>query len=359
VNAAPFAVGCLLLCGCALQLGGVTRVADGVEFEGRPIDAEAYGTYAEGALFEAQGDDRAALAAYLAALAQDPAAPEILARLGAVRCRLSRQEDDMMARTAEMDFGRALRLDPLSSTAWAEVARCKARYRRDRDAYAAARQAFQADPWSMELALLVAERAEAAGDLPSAGHLLEGWVAEHPDSREAWAALGAFAVRHRNPGASWRAARALQRLRVASTPEETLATALTRNDRAAASSAAESLHVAPSELALTAVQHGALELARAESGLVLGADPDDGNAWVAALVAADLSRDQAAFTALLHAAPVSASPLSPAAIELLSSLLERRLGSEARDAWQAAARDSGHSPTPAREENGATTKNSR
>jgi sugar/nucleoside kinase (ribokinase family) len=58
---------------------------------------------------------------------------------------------------------------------------------------------------------------------------------------------------------------------------------------------------------------------------VLTADPDDGDAWVAALVAADLQRDAAAFERAL----------------LFAQVLERRLGDAAAAAWLKA-----HGPLP-------------
>ena len=83
-----------LLAGCGLGAGTVTRVSNGVAVEGRYVPPEAYAAYAKGAFLEARGDDAAALAQYRLALDHDPDAPEILARLGAVQCRLSARAGD-------------------------------------------------------------------------------------------------------------------------------------------------------------------------------------------------------------------------------------------------------------------------
>ena len=69
---------------------------------------------------------------------------------------------------------------------------------------------------------------------------------------------------------------------------------------------------------------------------MLGADPDDGDAWVARVVAADLRRDRADFESALRDVPASASALSPVASRLYAELLERVVGAEARAAWLAA-----------------------
>jgi hypothetical protein len=74
---------------------------------------------------------------------------------------------------------------------------------------------------------------------------------------------------------------------------------------------------------------------------VLTADPDDGDAWVAALVAADLQRDAAAFERALLA--LGRHPVAPGALgaRLFAQVLERRLGDAAAAAWLKA-----HGPLP-------------
>jgi hypothetical protein len=70
--------------------------------------------------------------------------------------------------------------------------------------------------------------------------------------------------------------------------------------------------------------------------LVLGADPDDADAWLSSLMAADLRGDRSEFARLLRECPASPSALSPHAAHLHAELLERLIGPEARAAWLAA-----------------------
>jgi hypothetical protein len=56
----------VLIClGCAEGTGGVTRMADGVRYEGRFISPEAYSAYALGIEYETRGELAKALTWYL------------------------------------------------------------------------------------------------------------------------------------------------------------------------------------------------------------------------------------------------------------------------------------------------------
>jgi hypothetical protein len=69
---------------------------------------------------------------------------------------------------------------------------------------------------------------------------------------------------------------------------------------------------------------------------VLGADPDDSDAWVARLVATDLGGDASARLDTLMQTPESPTRLSPLSVRLVADVLERVVGPEARQAWEAA-----------------------
>jgi Tfp pilus assembly protein PilF len=331
LSAAPLAA-------CSFGAGTVTRVADYREFEGRAISSEAYGEYARGAVLEAAGDDRGALAAYQAARSEDPNSPEIHARLGAVRCRLSRSAKDAFGAAATHSLQRARELDPESSTAWTETSNCEARRGNRREAYEAAQRVAEFDPLPIASTLLVSARAEAAGDVAHSRVWLDELVVRAPKSREAWAALLAFAIRQRDPGRALRARAALAGLGVerAVRPEDQLSAALSSADLPAARSAATRLRLAAGALAAELAERGSSQAAAEQATLVLNADPDDANAWVAQAVAADLSRNLDEFARALRALPESPSPLSPTAVRLYAALLERWVGSEARAAWLAA-----------------------
>ncbi|HWA74396.1 MAG TPA: tetratricopeptide repeat protein [Polyangiaceae bacterium] len=331
LSAAPLAA-------CSFGAGTVTRVADYREFEGRAISSEAYGDYARGALLEAAGDDRRALSAYQAALSEDPGAPEIHARLGAVRCRLSRSAKDMLGLAATRSLQRALELDPESSTAWAETSHCEARRGRPREAYEAAQRVAEFDPLPIASTLLVSARAEAAGDVAHARVWLDELVVREPQSREAWSALLAFAARQRDAGRALRARAALKGLGAVlpARPDEALKMALSTTDLPAARSAATRLRLAPGALAAELAERGSSQAAAEQAALVLSADPDDANAWIANTVAADLGRNLDELARALAAVPESPSALSPTAVRLYAALLERLVGPEARAAWLAA-----------------------
>ena len=66
----------------------VERAYDGHVVEGRAIEPEAYAAFLSGALAEASGQGREALAWYERAARVDGRSPEIWARVGAVRCAL-------------------------------------------------------------------------------------------------------------------------------------------------------------------------------------------------------------------------------------------------------------------------------
>jgi len=82
-------------------------------------------------------------------------------------------------------------------------------------------------------------------------------------------------------------------------------------------------------LALRAAALGQSEFARDQAALVLGADPADTDARVAAVVAADLARDDAALARALTGVPDDLAPLSPLAALTLSEVLRHRVGDDA------------------------------
>ena len=111
--------------GCAVGSSGVTRMADGVRYEGRFVNPEAYAAYLLGVEHEARGEFSEALAAYLEAHAEDPDSPEIWARIGAVRCISSEPKAGPAA--ARAAFERGLKIDPAYYGNYFERARCAER----------------------------------------------------------------------------------------------------------------------------------------------------------------------------------------------------------------------------------------
>jgi tetratricopeptide (TPR) repeat protein len=326
---------CLATLGCRLEPATVTRLSGGVPVTGRYVSPEAYAAYSRGALHEARGDEVAALAAYQQALAEDADAPEILARIGAVQCRLSRRAGDGWAHAARQSLTRALSSDPLSSTAWLQRARCDRRLHRFEEALAAAIRAATLDPTSTESVLLVVDVAEESGREDLARTWLDALVVDEPVTRESWLRLAAFAARHRDAGRLLRARAGLRALGLAEPPDLLLDDSLTTGNLERARRAAIELRMTPGRLAVRAALAGALALARTQAELVLAADPDDSDAWTAALLSASLEPDPARFAETLAHAPEAPTPPSPEALAALNELLARIAGPDANAALRA------------------------
>jgi hypothetical protein len=86
-------------------------------------------------------------------------------------------------------------------------------------------------------------------------------------------------------------------------------------------------------LAVRAAATGAAAFAKDQAELVLAADPQNGDARVAAAVAADLLRDDQALLRTMVDATRPGPPLSPLAGLLMAELLDRRVGPDAKRAW--------------------------
>lgn len=324
----------LCVAGCGLTQGTVTRVSNGVAVEGRYVPPEAYAAYAKGAYLEARGQDAAALGEYGLALDYDSDAPEILARVGAVQCRLSKRSGDGWAHAARRSFARALAVDPEASSAWLERARCAERGGNLEDALAFAQRAALLDPSSESAALLVVDCAEKSGRLDLARAWLDALVVDEPVARTTWLRFAAFGARQRDAGRVHRARQALRALDGSELPELLLDDALTHGNLRGARRAAVELHLTPGKLALRAADTGALELARAQSELVIGADPDDSDAWTAALLGSSLEQDSARFQRILSHPPGDPTPPSREAVRALTELLGRVAGPDAVAAWK-------------------------
>lgn len=329
------------LMGCALGGSGTTRLVDGVETRGRTISGEAYAYYARGVALESRGDQLGALAAFRSALAEDADAVEIRARLGLLECRLSTRAGDAFSRAAEADFARALATKAQSSTLESARAHCAAHQRRAREALSLALAAARLDPKALTLSLDVADYAEAAGEAELAGRWLDALLTFAPTSREAARALAAFAARRNDRARAARASARLAELELAPPSKSALADALAQRDLPRARQAAARLSLTPAALAARALTAGESELAGEQARLCLAADPSDINAWLVALVVADLEHEPDELLRLLEAQPSPEVPLDAQALAAFSRLLGRLLGSEAEQAFLRAQRSSG------------------
>jgi tetratricopeptide (TPR) repeat protein len=298
------AVAWLWLTSAGCTPGTVTRVVDGQTLEGRSIPAEAYAAYAKAELLAARGDRKHALEHYAYAIDRDPRSPELIARYGEVSC------EEAPGEGALARFERALALDPEYAPAFLGRARCLSRLGRTAEALAAAERAAALDPMSFATTREVARLLFVLGRPDDAWVWLEARLLLEPDSRAAHALVLEAAERERDPARAERARRALR--------------VVTDSPRA---------NERPLALAF-ASPHRALELAERR----LAADPEDTDAWIAGLVAADLVGDEARFRKILGELGETPLPVTPVVLELLAELVARRCGPEAGTALVLAAR---------------------
>jgi tetratricopeptide (TPR) repeat protein len=316
------------------------RVADGIEYESRSLSPEAYEHFARAQLREAAHDDAGALVEYERALAEDSGAPELLARRGAVRCRLARRVDDAWAQRAKEDFARAVHSDAHSASAWLEIAHCAARFQRQAEAFSAIRRAAAADPESAAIARAFVSYAERVGELALARRFSDAWVVRRPSERAAWLSLAEFAQRTHDLARARAARSALAELgESAESNERALTRALARDDAPEAGRVALALNLRSGELAARALRAGAYRTAKTVAERVHAADPSDADAWVSVLTLADLERQPERLATLLHEAPPEVDSLSAAGRALFGELLARLVGDDAERAWLASPRD--------------------
>lgn len=272
--------------GCQLR-GSVVRVADGREIEGPVIAPESYATYMEGALAEAAGDRKAAERAYERAVEEDPDNAAAWARLGAVTCATD-------SKKAETALSRALDLDAEGYDPWLARAQCDLLHEQYRAALVSAKNAVTASPGDRDANGIYAIALSRSGSPEGARH----WLS----------ALDLFAPRVPTNGRSG----------------DSVEAALDSDDAERAHRAAVSEYISLAELALRALDRGRLSIARSAADQAHAADPDDTDAFVAALVAADLERDETRFSELLESPPRSPTPLGARGKRFLNELVARR-----------------------------------
>ncbi len=108
----------VLAAGCTHQ-AAVDRAYDTRVVEGRFIEPQAYAAFLRGAIAEASGDSKEALAAYARAEYVDPGGPEIWTRIAAVRCAANPNDS-----RADEALARAFAIDGEYPRAWAVKAKC-------------------------------------------------------------------------------------------------------------------------------------------------------------------------------------------------------------------------------------------
>lgn len=299
---------CLTSIGCAEGSSGVTRMADGVRYEGRFVNPEAYAAYLIGVEREALGEYKNALSSYLEAHAEDPDSPEVWARIGAVQCAASTPEHGPKA--AQIAFEHGLQNDPDYFGNYLERARCAERAHDFEVALSDATAAVARRPDDESANLMVARLLQALGRRAEARAWLEGLQTYRMPSAAAARAL--------------EATRSAAGLTAAPAPN---ATSASTSVSTSASSFASTSSTARSA-AFAELQSGRAERARKQAQLELDADPTNSDAWIAALVACDALRDAQCFESALASLRTPSLAPSREALGYLRELLDRRTGSK-------------------------------
>jgi hypothetical protein len=328
----------------------VVRVFDGQATAGPYISDEAYGAYARGALLEASGEYTDAATAYERALDASPGSAAIWVRLAAVRCRLGA--------SVESELTEAYRLDPEYAPLWREWAQCSLGRGQAARARTLAERALAFDPDDEQTTLVLARIEERLGNAERAGELLVAQGVRSSGYAGIWRAALELAERRKDATLARLARAGLGRAGLRDPTRATHAVrsrallaaidrALLSNELDLARQLAPRAQLSAGALAVRAAAVGAARAAHNQADFVLDADPDNADAWIAGLVAADLLDDEARFETCLARWSASMSTPSPEAARLYRDLLDRRVGSAAARAWSTALLELGTSQATA------------
>jgi tetratricopeptide (TPR) repeat protein len=311
---------------CCAEYSHTTRIVDGRQVDGRPIPAEAYAAYLEGAAFEARGESERAVASYLVALDADPESATLHTALARALCRLDRQE-------AEQEFEVAVDLDPHYEPAHRERARCALHSKDPRAALRHAERAVVAAPFEYTSTEVLVDALVSLGRRAEARRVLWGYLAIAPDA----------------PGARTRMLELSPELEgLTDTPELSLRAALRDGDDDHAVEIALQQRLGRVELARRALMEARPDLALEQSRMVLLADPSNSDARAVALLAAFVLEDTRAYRASLRDGWHEHRLPSEASGPVLAELIAARAGAAAANAFlDALARARAEEPKPA------------
>lgn len=321
---------CALLGGCA-SYSSTTRIFDGRTEEGSVISEEAYALYLRGALEEAAERWPQALEAYDRALRASPDSAPLHVRLGRVACKLG------VGRRADAEFARAEALDPSYAPLFYGQAECAEQRGRHRAAVGYAERALGLASDDLAATLQLAALYERAREPQAALTLLVSFAATHPDSDAGWSALWSLTQRQSDPLWTTLAKERSQSAAIASLPTATpcppvsteapgrkeVLMALATGDAARARRIALNCRFGGVNLAELALAAGQPAFALREVQRVLGADPDNSEAFSMALLAAHRALDDAALEELLHKERQLSAP-TPRSREWTLQLLSER-----------------------------------
>lgn len=305
----------------------VLRSAGGVVYRGRFISARAYEHYARGSLAEAEGRLDEAVRAYRVTTELDSDGPEGWTRLGAVLCRQGEHDD------AEDAFEEAISADSTFAPAYRERAKCALTHNDAPAALADAQLASILDPDDAATTLVHANALVKAQKVQAAARLLVARLLEPTAPRELAVRLAELAEQLKDRALATFAQDILVRdedhadFRAPhKTSRADIDEALERGDLPGARKLATRAKTSQGEIALRAAALGRLALAKEQAELVLGADPSDGAAAIALVVAAKSGDLGAASKALSDAQATGAPALGRL---LLAEVLAVRVGRDA------------------------------
>jgi tetratricopeptide (TPR) repeat protein len=321
------ACGYLIVCGGLLACSGYSRTprtAGGVPIDDRPISASAYGSFLEGALFEAERKWPEALDAFREALNRDGASVEIQTRIAAVTCRLYPE-----AATAE--FEAAAERDETFAPMWREWAECELGREKTVRALRLAKEAVTHAPYSLPATVTLSRVYEARQEPTLALRTLIAFVLRFEDDTLAWRALYDCAQRQKDPVWAHRAAPHLTsgaRLRadVPNGAELLVRVALLERGLSAARDTAIEQGVEAATVAWIALESGRPSEALKQAQLVLRADPTNFDAAVAGLMASQRTSQDDLFHAGLRELPPPVYPISTRAKAAIAKLLQLYFG---------------------------------
>lgn len=320
----------LSVSGCLFARPDVDRLVDGQLHTGRYVTPAAYSEYTRGVLLEASGDARGAATAYTRALEDDPDSPELWTRLGKVRCDVGEQTAAVQA------FARAQELDAEYAPLHRARAQCALARGDAHEALRHSQSAVRLDPDDDRNERVVLDALERAGNPAQALSRALSHALRRSHQPSAWQRVARLAERAGEAGLAARAQRrAASTTRAAAVPacsaakRSAIDAALRGGELEAARHLATECRFGPGSLALRAAMLGATSVARRQAELTLDANPSDGDARVAAWLAADAARDPGVDAPV----PADGAPPSPLGARLFAELLDRRVGADAARAW--------------------------
>ncbi len=283
---------------------------------------------------------------YVTVLSIDPEAAEAWIRLGTIYCLSNPKQSSKSWQKAEQ-------LEPESPQLWLERARCELKHNQPDLALRFAQLTIRFEPSSAEAASLIAIISANLNEPRDGLKWLLGAAAMNPTNVYLWQAI--FILKNTPIPERRYAARQLARMRpltesaippLYSTSTDSnqpiraawnlqlvreFESALRKNDTPETRRLATLLGINPQQLARRALIEGAYGVVLNEVELILALDSNNISAWIMGLLAADRSRDDVRFSAILSRVPESTMSADDTLQNLLIELVRWRAAVEAQN----------------------------